>query len=161
METSADSKDVTLCESLLQYFVDNELYECWAATLYTCYELIRPDVVLEMSWRYGLTDYAMPFTIQTLREYDDKLKGIVSRLEAKEREEQEKLNEAKKKEEESRNVDAQLGVGIGYSGGGLPMLAAAPNYLALPPAPSNNPYQQPSYGQPMYGQPYPQQNGFY
>lgn len=27
--------------------------------LYACYDLIRPDVVLEVSWRNGLTDFTM------------------------------------------------------------------------------------------------------
>jgi len=162
METAADSKDTSLAESLLYYFVDNEQYECWAAALYTCYELIRPDVVLEISWRQNLQEYAMPFTIQTLREYDEKLKGIVSRLEEKERQEAAKVEEKKKQEEESRQVDAQMGVGIGY-GSSMPMLQAAPQYLALPPAPGQMQYgqQQPGgYGQQMFGQQQPYQNGY-
>ena len=27
--------------------------------LYACYDLIRPDVILEISWRNGLTDFTM------------------------------------------------------------------------------------------------------
>jgi clathrin heavy chain len=27
--------------------------------LYACYDLIRPDVILEMSWRHGLHDFTM------------------------------------------------------------------------------------------------------
>jgi hypothetical protein len=27
--------------------------------LYACYDLIRPDVILEMSWRNGLHDFTM------------------------------------------------------------------------------------------------------
>lgn len=27
--------------------------------LYACYDLIRPDVVLEISWRNGLHDFTM------------------------------------------------------------------------------------------------------
>lgn len=34
--------------------------------LYACYELIRPDVVLEMSWRHGLHDFTMPYMINML-----------------------------------------------------------------------------------------------
>lgn len=34
--------------------------------LYTCYDLIKPDVVLETSWRHGLQDFTMPFMINML-----------------------------------------------------------------------------------------------
>jgi clathrin heavy chain len=34
--------------------------------LYACYDLIRVDVVMELSWRYGLTDFTMPFMINFL-----------------------------------------------------------------------------------------------
>jgi clathrin heavy chain len=27
--------------------------------LYACYDLLRPDVILEMSWRNGLHDFTM------------------------------------------------------------------------------------------------------
>jgi hypothetical protein len=27
--------------------------------LYSCYDLLRPDIVLEMSWRSGLNDFTM------------------------------------------------------------------------------------------------------
>jgi hypothetical protein len=27
--------------------------------LYACYDLIRPDVILEISWRHGLNDFTM------------------------------------------------------------------------------------------------------
>jgi len=127
METAADSKDPALAETLVSFFVERKLFECFAACLYTCYELIRPDIVLELSWRHGLMDYSMPFMIQTLREYDDKLRGIVARLEAKDKEEQEKVAAQKKAQEEQASTDASL---VGPVG----IFAPTP-MLALPPAP--------------------------
>jgi clathrin heavy chain len=38
--------------------------QCFAACLYTCYDLIRPDVALELAWKNGVMDMAMPFLIQ-------------------------------------------------------------------------------------------------
>lgn len=38
--------------------------ECFAACLYTCYDLLRPDVVLELAWRHQLMDFAFPYMIQ-------------------------------------------------------------------------------------------------
>jgi clathrin heavy chain len=34
--------------------------------LYACYDLIRVDVIMELSWRHGLTDFSMPFMINFL-----------------------------------------------------------------------------------------------
>jgi clathrin heavy chain len=34
--------------------------------LYACYDLIRPDVILEISWRHGLNDFTMPYLINML-----------------------------------------------------------------------------------------------
>lgn len=40
--------------------------ECYVGMLYACYDLIRPDVVLEISWRHGLHDFTMPYMINML-----------------------------------------------------------------------------------------------
>jgi clathrin heavy chain len=34
--------------------------------LYACYDLIRPDLILEISWRHGLHDFMMPYMINIL-----------------------------------------------------------------------------------------------
>ncbi|KAF9201279.1 hypothetical protein BGZ49_008465 [Haplosporangium sp. Z 27] len=73
METAAESKDTAVVEELLQYFVESGNKECFAACLYICYDLVRPDVVLEFSWRHGLTDFAMPYMVQFMREYVTKV----------------------------------------------------------------------------------------
>lgn len=48
METAAQSGEEEIAEELLRFFVDNGERECFAALLYTCYELIKPDVALEV-----------------------------------------------------------------------------------------------------------------
>ncbi|KAG0004877.1 hypothetical protein BGZ79_007776 [Entomortierella chlamydospora] len=73
METAAESKDTAVVEELLQYFVESGNKECFAACLYICYDLVRPDVVLEFAWRHGLTDFAMPYMVQFMREYVTKV----------------------------------------------------------------------------------------
>ena len=62
--------------------------------LYACYDLIRLHVVMELSWRHGLTDFTMPFminymsqqasTIETLKRDNDERKA----REAKEQKEE-------------------------------------------------------------------------
>ncbi|RUS26008.1 clathrin, heavy polypeptide, isoform CRA_b, partial [Jimgerdemannia flammicorona] len=73
METAADSKDTTTAEELLQYFVEIGNRECFAALLFTCYDLMRPDVVMELSWRNNLNDFSMPYMINVLREQFNKI----------------------------------------------------------------------------------------
>ncbi|KAF9165116.1 hypothetical protein BGX20_000714 [Mortierella sp. AD010] len=94
METAAESKDTAVAEELLQYFVESGNKECFAACLYICYDLVRPDVVLELSWRHGLTDFAMPYMVQFTREYVDK----VDRLEKAHDERVEKENKERSSE---------------------------------------------------------------
>lgn len=54
METVAESKDPALAEDLLRHIMNMQDKELLAAMLYTCYELVKPDVALEVAWRQGL-----------------------------------------------------------------------------------------------------------
>jgi clathrin heavy chain len=67
METAAGSGDSELAGALASYFIDSGERECFAATLYTCYDLLKPDVVLELAWRHQLLDFAFPYLIQVIR----------------------------------------------------------------------------------------------
>uniref|UniRef100_H0WIF6 Clathrin heavy chain n=1 Tax=Otolemur garnettii TaxID=30611 RepID=H0WIF6_OTOGA len=66
---AAESRDVELAENLLWWFLEEGRQECFAATLFTCYDLLHPDVVLELAWRHSAMDSAMPYFIQVMREY--------------------------------------------------------------------------------------------
>jgi clathrin heavy chain len=61
IDTAAESKDGELAEDLLRFFVSVHDRACFTATLHTCYDLLHPDVVLELAWRNGYNDFAMPF----------------------------------------------------------------------------------------------------
>lgn len=73
METVAASRSQDLAHELVRFFVDAALPECFAAALFTCYELVRPDVVLELAWRNRITDSMMPFMIQFIKEVYEKV----------------------------------------------------------------------------------------
>ncbi|KAI0135392.1 clathrin heavy chain [Daldinia grandis] len=66
IETAAISGKSEVVEELLRYFVDIGSRECYVGMLYACYDLIRPDTVLELSWRHGLNDFTMPYMINFL-----------------------------------------------------------------------------------------------
>ena len=67
--------------------------------LYACYDLLAPDVVMEMSWRHALNDFTMPYQIQQARESRNKLRQLekeVRELAAK--------DSAKEKEDEDAPI---------------------------------------------------------
>merc|ERR1719272_1677035 len=76
METARESCAKDLCDELLRFFVENDLKECFAACLYTCYDLITPDSAIEMAWRSGKMDFAMPYLIQVMREYTARVDAL-------------------------------------------------------------------------------------
>jgi len=76
METARDSGNADLAESLLRYFVDADMNECFGACLYTCYDLVQPDVALELAWRKGQLNFAMPYLIQVMREYTGRIDAL-------------------------------------------------------------------------------------
>jgi clathrin heavy chain len=97
IETASESSDPSLAEELLAFFVDEKLNACFSACLFTCYPLLRADVVLELAWRNNLTDFSMPFMIQTMREMSNKLEKLID----KDRKKEEAAAEEKKKAEEA------------------------------------------------------------
>merc|ERR1712187_18933 len=73
MEYAAESKNAEVAEDLLAYFLEHKAYDCFAACLFQCYDLLHPDVILELAWRHNIMDFAMPYLIQTVREYTSKV----------------------------------------------------------------------------------------
>ena len=73
MEIASQSGEPDLVEDLLRFFTDTHNPECFSACLYTCYDLVKPDVAVELAWCNGLMDLIMPFLIQFLREYTSKV----------------------------------------------------------------------------------------
>lgn len=73
---AAESKEAELAESLLQWFLEEDRKECFAACLFASYDLLHPDVVLELAWRHNIVDFAMPYFIQVMREYLGKVSDL-------------------------------------------------------------------------------------
>ena len=62
--------------------------------LYSCYDLIRLEVVMELAWRHGLTDFTMPFMINHMSQQASAIETL--RRDNEER----KAREAKEQKEE-------------------------------------------------------------
>lgn len=74
MTYSSESRDPSIAEDLIAWFLEIGNRECFAACLFQCYDLLHPDVILELAWRHNIMDFAMPYIIQVLREYTSKVK---------------------------------------------------------------------------------------
>ena len=73
IDTALESGKEQYVNDLLKYFAEKKDKESFAACLYTCYEFIKPDVAMELAWRYGMTEMCMPFMIQTMRDLTRKM----------------------------------------------------------------------------------------
>jgi clathrin heavy chain len=81
METAAESQSTELCEDLLRFFVEQGRHDCFGASLYTMYDYLLPDVVLELAYRYEMMDFALPYMVQTVREYTTRVIELESKTE--------------------------------------------------------------------------------
>lgn len=79
MEYAAESRSGELAEELISFFLEERLFDCFAATLYHCYDLLHPDVILELAWKHKITDFAMPYMVQVLRDYQSRYGNGVNR----------------------------------------------------------------------------------
>ncbi len=132
METVSQSGDADLAEDLLRFFIEENVPECFSACLYTCYDLVRPDVALELAWKNQLMDTVMPYMIQTLRDLTSKVDVLMK--DRRDAQEANKAGEAERKaQEQAANAYLHLN-----------------SYLALPGAQGTN---QSGTGAPYGGPP--------
>jgi len=152
IQTAAESKRQDVAEGLLEYFVQQSLKEAFAATLYSCYDIIRPDVALELAWKNQIIDFAFPFLIQVFREYITKVDTLYKDYDKNKKEEEKKANEVTNF---SQPNEMYLGntLAIGYHPQGMDQgYGQQPGYGM--PGGYDQGYGQPGFGQqPGYGQP--------
>ncbi|KAJ8312751.1 hypothetical protein KUTeg_010124 [Tegillarca granosa] len=124
---AGESRNIDIAEELIAWFLDEKYHECFAACLFQCYDLLRPDVILELAWRHNIMDFAMPYMIQVVREYISKISV--------------RFNDVDKLEQsEAVRTEQQL------------MLTAGPTMMGAPAAaPSPTPPYGASYGPGMAG----------
>lgn len=60
---------------------------------FTCNEMVAPDLVLELAWRYGLNDFAFPFFIQMVRDLTHKVEKVQKKHEEREKKEEERAEQ--------------------------------------------------------------------
>eukprot|EP01035_Chromulina_nebulosa_P020076 gene20076-26070_t len=160
IDTAADSNDTEIAEDLLRFFVSVQDRACFTATLYTNYDIIRPDVAVELAWRNGYIDNVLPYITQYLRHLHEKIKVLEERTAPP--------------VEDTSAADAAAAAAVGLIGGGFNVLGSdtlmitnggygAGGYGGVVST-IPDPYAQPVYGygapqgyapQPYYGAPQP------
>lgn len=118
IETVSESGDMKLTEELLRFFMETGEKELFASMLYTCYELIKPDVAMEIAWRFGLIEYAMPYYIQFMKDLSSRVEGVQKKTDEIEK----KKDEKAKEEAEGRLQDIDMG--FLFPGAGGPQIQA-------------------------------------
>jgi clathrin heavy chain len=81
IETASQSRSPDVVEPLLRWFVSEELFECFGAATFVCYDLVSSDLILELAWRNKCIDFAMPYLIQSMREQNAAIAKINAQLE--------------------------------------------------------------------------------
>jgi len=138
IETAYESKSPELIEDLLKFFVTKKDREFFTACLYTCYELLRPDLVLELAWRFGLLDFAMPYFVQVMKDLTQRVESV-----------QKKNDEREKKEEKQQQLNQPLDIAsdlgflipqIGGMGMLMPPPGSMPGFQGYTGMPGMNPF---------------------
>jgi clathrin heavy chain len=93
MVYAAESRDTKTCEELIAWFLEDKNYECFAAALFQCYDMLQPDAVLELAWRHNIMEFAMPYMIQVIKEYTSKVDKL-EQSEAMRSEQDQKVGES-------------------------------------------------------------------
>merc|ERR1711935_89276 len=109
IDTANESGDGEIIENLLRFFCDSSEKECFCAALYTCFAHISPDVVIELGWLNGYTNFVMPFLVQTFKRTHQRIEALEKRTEPP-------------KEEDAQDGIAGTYGNLGGFGGGVLML---------------------------------------
>jgi len=107
IDTANESGDGEIIENLLRFFCDSSEKECFCAALYTCFAHISPDVVIELGWLNGYTNFVMPFLVQTFKRTHQRIENL------------EKRTELPKEEDAQDGIAATYGNLAGFGGGVL------------------------------------------
>ena len=114
IDTAAESGKADLVEALLRWFCGVSEKECFSATLFTAFDLVSPDVALELGWRFKYTDEVLPYFIQHVKNQAGRIEALEKKLEKSE----EKQEEAEAYGQNGLNGNGMLMIGYGQAGAG-------------------------------------------
>lgn len=80
IKTASISKSTKIAHDLLDYFVETGNHECFVALLYSAYDHIEHDYVLEVSWLHNLANFVKPYEISVAYENQKLLNEVYGDL---------------------------------------------------------------------------------
>merc|ERR1712241_308657 len=120
IDTANESCDGEIIENLLRFFCDSSEKECFCAAMYTCFSHISPDVVIELGWLNGYTNFVMPFLIQTFKRTHQRIETL------------EKRTEPPKEDDAQDGIAGTYGNLSGFGGGVLMLENGGPSMGGMP-----------------------------
>lgn len=118
IKTAAISKSTKIAHELLDYFVETGNHECFVALLYSAYEFIEYDYVVELAWLHDLGNFVKPYEISVTYENHKKLKEVhddlIKRREAEKKDEDTPINQPLMITNGPVGGIAPVGTGLGY-----------------------------------------------
>lgn len=76
IKTTALSKSARIAHEVIDYCVETGNRECFAAILYSCYDIIEYDYILEVSWLHNLDNFVKPYIISVAAEQKSKINEV-------------------------------------------------------------------------------------
>lgn len=92
IEIARVSKNNIYIEDLINHFIEIKNKEAFCACLIVCYDLLKPDYILETVWLSGFTDQAMLYFIQIINDYTSQIDVMKKQIEDMQKEK--KLNKS-------------------------------------------------------------------
>ncbi|CAD2113784.1 clathrin heavy chain, putative [Plasmodium vinckei] len=100
------SKNHLYIEDLINYFIQIKNKEALCACLIACYDILKPDYVLEIIWLSGFKDQAMLYFIQIISDYTQQIETMKKQIEDIEKEK--KMNKSAPNDYSANTISNQF-----------------------------------------------------
>ncbi|KJP87226.1 hypothetical protein AK88_03143 [Plasmodium fragile] len=81
IEIARVSKNNSYVEDLINFFIEIKNKEALCACLIVCYDILKPDYILEIVWTSGYKDQAMLYFIQVISDYTNQIDTMKKQIE--------------------------------------------------------------------------------
>ncbi|CAG9472260.1 clathrin heavy chain, putative [Plasmodium vivax] len=81
IEIARVSKNNSYVEDLINFFIEIKNKEALCACLIVCYDILKPDYILEIVWTSGFKDQAMLYFIQVISDYTSQIDAMKKQIE--------------------------------------------------------------------------------
>ncbi|CRH02619.1 clathrin heavy chain, putative [Plasmodium relictum] len=125
IEIARVSKNNLYIEDLINYFIEIKNKEAFCACLIVCYDLLKPDYILEIVWSSGFTDQAMLYFIQIVSDYTNQIDIMKKQIEDIQKEK--KMNKSAPNDYSAASISNQFSYSLNNN---LSIMPPQNNYLS-------------------------------